>query len=194
MWKNSQVETSPVSASAEPLRSTPAVCAPQPQKHAEFMAKQQSVVGPGIVLVGDIEGTESLSSLYIEGTVEGNINLPGAHVIVGSSGKVNAGIVARNILVSGQITGNVTASDRLEIRAGGSLTGDASAPRVSVDDGALIHGSILVTSDAEELAAAIHIAPKETKTRKTVGIRTEIQVPVQVPVQVPIMVPALRSA
>jgi cytoskeletal protein CcmA (bactofilin family) len=137
------------------------------------------------VLVGDIEGVESLSSFYIEGTVEGNVNLPGTHVIVGRSGKVSAGIVARTILVNGAVTGNVTASERLEVRAGASLTGDAIAPRVIIEDGALVRGSVLITKDAEELAAVIQMVPA-TKSRKNADARQDSQIPM--------MVPALRSA
>ena len=186
MWKTSQVERSTVSSLPESSRTTQTVSALEPNAHATLLAKQQSVIGAGIVLVGEIVGTESLSSLFIEGTVEGTINLPGTRVTVGRSGKVNAGVIAHNIVISGAITGNVTATDRIDIRAGGSLIGDASAPRVSIDDGAIIQGSILVTKDAEELAAGLQMAPAETKSHKTVDIRPEIQIP--------IMVPALRSA
>lgn len=186
MWKTRQVDTLSDSAMPEPTRPSPATYPHEISAHSSLLAKQQSVIGAGIVLVGEISGTESLSSLFIEGTVDGNINLPGTRVTVGCSGHVNADIVARNIVVIGTVTGNITASDRLEIRAGGCLTGDASAPRISVDDGAFVLGSILVTSNAEELAAALQMAPAEIKSRKTVGIRSEIQIP--------IMVPALRSA
>ena len=186
MWKTNQVVTSTVSVLPEPSRLTAAVCAFEPSAHDELLARQQSVIGASLVVFGEIAGMDSLSSLFIEGTVEGNINLPGTHVTVGRGGQVTAGVVARTIVVSGTIVGNVTASDRLEIRAGGSLTGDASARRINVADGAFVQGSILITNDAEELAAAVETAPTEINARKTVGIRSEIQVP--------IMVPALRTA
>jgi len=186
MWKTSQVQTSTASVLPETSRPTPAIYAVEPNTHSALLAREQSVIGAGLVMVGEISGTESLKSLFIEGTVEGKINLPGTLVTVGSGGRVNAEVVARRIVISGKIVGNVAASDRLEIRAGGSLTGDASACRINVADGAFIQGSILVTSDAEELAAALHMAPTEIKAHKTVDFRSEIHVP--------IMVPALRSA
>jgi cytoskeletal protein CcmA (bactofilin family) len=95
---------------------------------------------------GEITGTESI---LIEGRVEGSVNIPGERVTVGPNGRViasmtasmNVCITAREIIVLGNVTGNVSA-DRVEIRIEGSLTGDISTARISIADGALFRGGI----------------------------------------------------
>jgi cytoskeletal protein CcmA (bactofilin family) len=102
-------------------------------------SSDQATIGKGLVLSGEITGSESL---YIDGKVEGSITLPGNRVTVGRNGKVNASITAREIVVLGKIRGNVTASDRVDIRADGALIGDVTAARISIEDGAFFKGGI----------------------------------------------------
>jgi cytoskeletal protein CcmA (bactofilin family) len=102
-------------------------------------ASDQANIGKGLVLTGEITGSESL---FIDGRVEGRINLPGNRVTVGRNGKVNASIVAREIVVLGKVRGNVSASDRVDIRAEGALTGDVACARISIEDGAFFKGGI----------------------------------------------------
>jgi cytoskeletal protein CcmA (bactofilin family) len=80
--------------------------------------------------------------LYIDGRVEGSINLSGNRVTVGRNGVVAANINAREIVVLGKVRGNLTASDRVDIRSDGSLTGDVVAARISIEDGAYFKGGI----------------------------------------------------
>src|SRR5215471_1718885 len=98
-----------------------------------------AAIGKSLVIKGEVSGSESL---YIDGTVEGSINLPGNRVTVGSNGQVNANVTAREIIVQGKIVGNVNASDSLKVHSEGSLTGDAVAQRISLDDGAFFKGKI----------------------------------------------------
>ncbi len=74
--------------------------------------------------------------------MEGSINLPGNRVTVGRNGVVAANISAREIVVLGKVRGNMTASDRVDIRGEGSLTGDVVAQRISIEDGAYFKGGI----------------------------------------------------
>ena len=98
-----------------------------------------AAIGKSLVIKGEVSGSESL---YIDGTVEGSINLPGNRVTVGSNGQVNANVTAREIIVQGKVVGNVNASDRLKVHSEGSLTGDAIAQRISLEDGAFFKGKI----------------------------------------------------
>jgi cytoskeletal protein CcmA (bactofilin family) len=91
------------------------------------------------VIKGEVTGSESL---YIDGRVEGSINLSGNRVTVGRNGVVSANINAREIVVLGKVRGNLTASDRVDIRSDGSLTGDVIAARISIEDGAFFKGGI----------------------------------------------------
>ena len=114
----------------------------------------QSTIGKGLVFEGDITGSEPLESLLIEGSVLGTIHLPDSRVMVGRNGKVNAGIFARDIVVMGWIEGNVIASERVDIRAQGAVTGQTSAPRIMVEDGAFVKGAIDICKKVAEPVAA----------------------------------------
>jgi cytoskeletal protein CcmA (bactofilin family) len=100
---------------------------------------EQATIGKGLSIKGEINGSESL---YIDGKVEGSVNLPGNRVTVGRNGQVAASITAREIVVLGKVRGNVTATDRVDIRAEGSLSGDVAAARISIEDGAFFKGGI----------------------------------------------------
>src|SRR5450432_2922519 len=99
----------------------------------------QATIGKSLVIKGEVTGSEAL---YIDGRVEGSINLAGNRVTVGRNGVVSANINAREIVVLGKVKGNLTASDRVDIRSDGSLTGDVVAARISIEDGAYFKGGI----------------------------------------------------
>jgi cytoskeletal protein CcmA (bactofilin family) len=145
MWKPNQ-PASNTPQSPEPARSLvppapmpepPARPAPAPQSSAS--TGEQATIGKSLVIKGEVTGSESL---YIDGKVEGSINLAGNRVTVGRNGQVAANISAREIVVLGKVRGNVTASDRVDIRSEGSLTGDVTAQRISIEDGAFFKGGI----------------------------------------------------
>jgi len=100
---------------------------------------EQATIGKSLIVKGELSGSESL---YIDGKVEGAINLPGNRVTIGRNGQVAANIVAREIVVLGKVRGNCQASDRVDIRSEGSLTGDVIAARISIEDGAFFKGGI----------------------------------------------------
>jgi len=102
-------------------------------------ASDQATIGKSLVIKGEVTGSESL---YIDGRVEGSINLSGNRVTIGRNGVVSANISAREIVVLGKVRGNLTASDRVDIRSDGSLTGDVVAARISIEDGAFFKGGI----------------------------------------------------
>jgi cytoskeletal protein CcmA (bactofilin family) len=102
-------------------------------------ASDQATIGKSLVIKGEVSGSESL---YIDGRVEGSINLAGNRVTIGRNGVVAANISAREIVVLGKVRGNLTASDRVDIRSDGSLTGDVVAARISIEDGAFFKGGI----------------------------------------------------
>jgi len=124
----------------EPARpSTPAPVFEAQSRPAAAATGEQATIGKGLYIKGEINGSESL---YIDGKVEGSINLPGNRVTVGRNGQVAASITAREIVVLGKVRGNVTATDRVDIRAEGSLSGDVAAARISIEDGAFFKGGI----------------------------------------------------
>ena len=112
---------------------------------------QAAIIGKSLVIKGEVTGSESIC---IDGKVEGSINLPGNRVTIGPNGQVSATITAREIVVQGEVVGNVTAGDRLDVRSEGSLTGDAVAQRISLADGAFFKGKIDIRRSSEELSSA----------------------------------------
>ena len=152
MWKPNQ-PGSPTPATPEPARpATPAsnfeAATSTPARppavnagagSAAVPTGEQATIGKSLVVKGELMGSESL---YIDGKVEGAINLPGNRVTVGRNGQVAANIVAREVVVLGKVRGNCQASDRVDIRSEGSLTGDVIAARISIEDGAFFKGGI----------------------------------------------------
>jgi cytoskeletal protein CcmA (bactofilin family) len=132
----------PADAQRPPSTPTPAPeytnSTPKPLSSAVAVSDQASI-GKSLVIKGEVTGSESL---YIDGRVEGSIHLPGNRVTVGRNGVVAANITAREAVILGKVRGNVTATDRVDIRNEGSLTGDVIAQRISIEDGAYFKGGI----------------------------------------------------
>ena len=107
---------------------------------------EQATIGRTVVIKGEVSGNESL---YIDGRVEGSVTFKDHRVTVGRNGVVQANISAREVVIMGKVSGNVECSDRVDIRAEGSVHGDISTTRISVEDGASLKGGIQVRSDGK---------------------------------------------
>jgi len=101
--------------------------------------EQKVNIGQSVQIKGELSGNEDLS---IEGKVDGKINLKDHNLTIGKNGKITAEIHAKTVVIIGQVMGNVTADDKVEIHATGSVQGDIRAPRVAISDGAQFKGSI----------------------------------------------------
>ena len=140
----------------EPARKTPEPSVPQPAPAPAPQAQTMTPsiprdtrertevrtvanIGKSIHVKGELSGNEDL---MIDGRVEGKIVLAGHAVTIGQSGTVTAEIQAKAVVVNGQVKGNITAEDRVEVAATGSMQGDVRAPRVVLADGAKFKGSI----------------------------------------------------
>ena len=169
MWKPTNQPATP-SRPAEPERPSAATptAAPSVSEPAGAVrpvattttTSDQATIGKSLVIKGEVTGSESL---YIDGRVEGSINLSGSRVTVGRNGVVAANINAREIVVLGKVRGNLTASDRVDIRSDGSLTGDVVAARISIEDGAFFKGGIDIRkagSKPEEVKTPAASAPE----------------------------------
>jgi cytoskeletal protein CcmA (bactofilin family) len=163
MWKPTQTGSiAPPAPTPEPIRPTPsATPAPEPVRAAAaapMASNEQATIGKGLYIKGEITGSESL---FIDGKVEGSVTLPGNRVTVGRNGQVAASITAREIVVLGKVRGNMNATDRVDIRAEGSLSGDVAAARISIEDGAFFKGGIDIRKpDAKAAQGAPAESPK----------------------------------
>jgi cytoskeletal protein CcmA (bactofilin family) len=118
----------------------------------------QATIGRTLCIKGEISGSEAL---YIDGRIEGKIIMPESRVTIGRNGKVDASIQAREVVVMGKVTGNIECSDRVDIRSEGSVAGDISTTRISVEDGAALKGGIQVRSENKPQAQAKPDQPKQ---------------------------------
>ncbi len=170
MWKPTNQPATP-GRPAEPERPSTSTATPAPgmmtseptavPRPVATTTSDQATIGKSLVIKGEVSGSESL---YIDGRVEGSINLSGNRVTIGRNGVVAANISAREIVVLGKVRGNLTASDRVDIRSDGSLTGDVVAARISIEDGAFFKGGIDIRkagSKPEEAAKSVSISSAE---------------------------------
>lgn len=160
MWKPEPSDPSSAdSISAMPaVHSRSSVSSAPPRPSSLVAAGEVATIGKGIVVQGEISGTDSL---VIEGRVEGSIHLDGNRVTVERGGQAAADITAREVVVIGKVRGNVTATGRLDIRAEGGVLGNLSTPRLSIEDGAFFKGAI----DVRKVAAKT--PPQGIKTAKS---------------------------
>lgn len=101
--------------------------------------EERASIGKSIVINGELSGGEDLT---IEGTVEGKIELRDHVLTVGSNGRIKAEVAAKSIVVFGQVVGNLTASEKVDIKEKGSVEGDVKAPRLAIADGSHFRGSV----------------------------------------------------
>jgi cytoskeletal protein CcmA (bactofilin family) len=103
------------------------------------MEKDIVNIGKSVVIKGELNGSEDLT---IEGHVEGTIQLRDHVLTIGPNGRIKAQVFAKAVIVLGEVTGNVTASDKVDIRDNGSVDGDIISPRVAIAEGAHFRGSV----------------------------------------------------
>src|SRR5579863_229810 len=108
---------------------------------------EQATIGRSVVIKGDISGSEPL---YIDGRVEGTINFADSRVTIGRNAIIVANVSAKEVVVMGTVTGNIHCTDRLDIRSEATVTGDVVTPRVCIEDGALVKGSVEVRTEKKQ--------------------------------------------
>jgi cytoskeletal protein CcmA (bactofilin family) len=130
---------------------------------------EQATIGRTLVIKGELSGAEAL---YIDGRVEGKISLPDHRVTIGRNGSAQANITAREVVVMGKVNGNIDCSDRVDIRSEGSVTGDVTTMRISVEDGAVLKGGIQVRSGEQKQRQA-QSQPKPAEAPKPAAIEPQ---------------------
>lgn len=172
MWRTKKPEgheAAPFTKEA-PAVMTPETNRAEPQERS-VGREEASRVGQSLSVKGEISGQESL---YVDGEVEGTIELADHHLTIGPNGRVHADIHAREIVIQGKVQGTIRASERIEIRKSGSVIGDLVTARIVIEDGAYFKGSIDIQKPEEKekakaAAADYRIAPAplplETKNK-----------------------------
>ncbi len=135
MWKRDEAVRPP-----QPAATTPVPTANESSRPDALRQEKGTVnIGKSVIIKGDLTGSEDLT---IEGQVEGKIELRQNVLTIGANGRIKAQIFAKVVIVQGDVQGNVTASERIDIRDNGSVDGDLVSPRIAIADGAHFRGSI----------------------------------------------------
>jgi cytoskeletal protein CcmA (bactofilin family) len=103
-------------------------------------------IGKSVVIRGELTGNEDL---YLDGEIEGNIDLRDHKLVIGPNGKIKATITARDIVLHGRVEGNLSATERVELKKNSALVGDVSTQRIVIEDGAYFKGSIDIRENRE---------------------------------------------
>jgi cytoskeletal protein CcmA (bactofilin family) len=108
-------------------------------------------IGKSVVIKGELSGSEDL---YVDGSVEGNIELRNHSLTVGPNGKVKANVSAKAVVVQGTLDGSVNASDRVELRKSAVVTGDVTTQRIAIEEGAFLKGKVDIQKEGGKAGAA----------------------------------------
>jgi cytoskeletal protein CcmA (bactofilin family) len=152
MWKRDEAVRSPAVPSNDTSAAAPAAQAARPDNVMRGQNERDVVnIGKSVVIKGELNGSEDLT---IEGHVEGKIELRDHVLTIGPNGKIKAELNAKAIVVLGEVIGNVTATEKVDIRENGSVEGDITAPRVAIAEGAHFRGSVDMQNKGAKPAAA----------------------------------------
>jgi cytoskeletal protein CcmA (bactofilin family) len=105
----------------------------------QTQSNELATIGKSVVIKGELSGSEDL---YIDGQVEGSIDLRNHSLTVGPNGNVKAGINAKSIVIQGKVDGSLSASDRLDLRKSAVVTGDVTTQRIAIEEGAFLKGKV----------------------------------------------------
>ena len=139
MWKRDEAVKPSAPAAPAPAAHQPASLAPVPQPESRRIERDVVNIGKSVVIKGELAGSEDLT---IEGHVEGKIELKDHVLTIGPNGKIKAQVLAKSVIVLGEVNGNVTATEKVDIRDGGSVDGDIISPRVAIAEGAHFRGTV----------------------------------------------------
>ncbi len=153
MWKRDEAVRPPQPASSPSPGAVPETITPRVDASRHSHSEKDTVnIGKSVIIKGELSGSEDLT---IEGQIEGKIELKQNVLTIGPNARIKAQVFAKTVVVQGEVHGNVTASERVEIRDSGSVDGDLSAPRVAISDGAHFRGSIDMQRSGQQEKAAV---------------------------------------
>jgi len=107
-------------------------------------------IGKSVVIKGELSGSEDL---YVDGNVDGKIELRNHSLTIGPNGNVKADISAKSVVIQGKLDGSINASERVELRKSALVTGDVTTQRIAIEEGAFLKGKVDVLIEASKAAA-----------------------------------------
>jgi cytoskeletal protein CcmA (bactofilin family) len=128
-------------------------------------------IGKSVCIKGELSGSEDI---YVDGQVEGNIQLSGNSLTVGPNGRVRANITAKNVTVGGSLDGNIQSSERTEFRKTAVVNGDVQSRRIAIEEGAFFKGKLeIVPENKPQQNAAVVAASASTGAPVTIVSASE---------------------
>src|SRR4030088_187853 len=106
-------------------------------------------LGKSVVIKGEVSGSEDL---YVDGSVEGKIELRNHSLTVGPNGNIKADVTAKSVVIQGKLDGSVNASDRVELRKAAVVNGDVTTQRIAIEEGAFLKGKVDIQKEAGKAA------------------------------------------
>ena len=140
---------------------------PMEIKQPEKVSNDVAHIGKSVVVKGELSGSEDL---YLDGEVEGSIDLHEHNLTIGPHGRVRANVKARDVVVHGKVDGNVTGTDRVELKRSAVLVGDINTQRIVIEDGAFFKGAIDIKKDAPKAMPKSEVAKSEVAKTEPVKI------------------------
>ena len=145
MWKKEdakpqsvpEISTAPVKSTAAPTLSTSTP--PLPASPLPLSANSAACISQGIKIKGEVTGSEDL---FVDGLVEGKLNLTNGSLTIGPNGHVKADVNAREVIVRGHIEGKVTGRDRVQLWNTGNVSGEVQTERLAIEEGAVLRGKV----------------------------------------------------
>lgn len=165
MWRKEDPKTRAVpeiSTGAGQSASTSAALRETPAS-APVSARAVACISQGIKIRGDITGNEDL---FVDGDVDGRLDLGASSVTIGPNGRVKADVSARDIIVRGRVDGKVAAREKVQLWSTGHVIGEISAERLVIEDGAVLRGRAEIAKRSERQTDAFRAAPKPPEQKK----------------------------
>jgi cytoskeletal protein CcmA (bactofilin family) len=145
MWTTRKDDEKPPTPAPKPPAQRPAAAPAYPPSRTMETPKMESYradvahIGKSVIIKGELSGSEDL---YLDGEVEGSIDLRNQSLIVGPNSRVRANVFAKDVTIHGKVDGNVTATNKVELKKSALLNGDIHTQRIVIEDGAFFKGSI----------------------------------------------------
>jgi cytoskeletal protein CcmA (bactofilin family) len=152
MWNSKKPDTATRTAAApQTVPEVPPAGAASPSYRTEPESRRGATIGKAVKILGDIHSNEDL---YIDGEVQGSLDVSNSRLTIGPNGKAKSNVRAREVIIQGQVQGNVEATQKITIRKEGSLVGDIKTTGIIIEDDAYFKGSIDIVRKEQEAAAS----------------------------------------
>ena len=178
MWKRDEAvkPPAPPAPAAPAPAAAPAAAVVSPTSSDARTAGSRDVVhiGKSVVIKGELNGSEDLT---IEGHVEGKIELKDHVLTIGSNGRIRAAVFAKSVIVLGEVVGNVTGTEKVDIRDNGSVDGDIVSPRVAIAEGAHFRGSVDMKRGGSAPKISLKRGPRAPNSEAGVNERSTCNAP-----------------